>query len=60
LWELSKQLRLSCCGDEEVVVKELERMEEKDMEVMKRFKEGNKRVLYDNCKFEYKRSEGRH
>lgn len=42
------------------MVKELERMEEKDMEVMKRFKEGNKRVLYDNCKFEYKRSEGRH
>jgi len=42
LWEVGKQLRVSCCGDEDDVVKEIERMEARDLEVMKKYEEGNK------------------
>jgi len=33
---------MSCCGDEDVVIKEFESMEDRDFEVMKKFEEGNK------------------
>jgi len=42
LWKLGKQIGITCCGDEQEVVKELKCMEESDPEVVKRYGEGNK------------------
>lgn len=36
VWELSKQLGMSCSGDNEEVVKEFARMEKRDKEIMKK------------------------
>ena len=41
--ELGKQIGILFCGDEEAVVKELEHIEERDIKVMKRYEEGNKK-----------------
>jgi len=41
LWEVGKSLGLSSSGDEEDIVKEYGRMEERDKEVAKQNDEGN-------------------
>jgi len=41
MWEFGKNLGMYCSGDEEEVVKEFERMEERDKETMNQFKEGD-------------------
>jgi len=42
LWEVGKQLGMTCCGNEEEVIKEFGRMEDRDKEIMKKSKEGSK------------------
>jgi len=54
LWEVGKQIRVSCCRDEDVVV--IERMEAKDLEVMKSLRREIRGVSYDYYESEYKRS----
>jgi len=42
LWEIGKQIGITCGGDEEKVIRELENMEERDYEGKKKCEEGNK------------------
>lgn len=42
VWEVGKQLGVACQRVESDVIKELERMETRDLEVMKKYEEGNK------------------
>ena len=40
LWEVGKQIGIACRKDEEEVVKEYQCLEERDLEIMKSFEEG--------------------
>jgi len=41
LWELGKILGVSCCREENAVIEEIERIEDRDAEVKKKDEEGN-------------------
>jgi len=43
LWELDKQVGDMCSGNGEEVIKEFQRMEERDNEVMRKYEEGIKK-----------------
>jgi len=42
LWEVSRQAGITCCGDEQKVVKKYICLEERDLEIMKSAEEGKK------------------
>jgi len=43
LWEIDKQVGITCSGNEEEVIKEFKSMEERDNEVMRKYEEGIKK-----------------
>jgi len=43
LWELGKQVVVTCSGIEKEVIKEIQSMEERDNEVMRKYEKGTKK-----------------